>query len=110
MPSQVLTSFIYSCLRKRGLLRGFGYVPATPTFLPVATKDIDVPTLEAETGLALSALTPKGTQFTWQIAGLVVCAAEYAITQQVSPGQPFFPLTGCRTPPSAPSSAPSSTP
>jgi len=80
---QVLTSFIYASLRKRGLIRGFGYVPATPVYLPVATKDIDVPMLEAETGLKLSALTPKGTQFSWQLAGLAVCAAEFFVTKEL---------------------------
>jgi hypothetical protein len=80
---QVLTSYIYSYLKRHSLLRGFGYVPATPAYLPVSSKDIDVPDLEKATGFELKALTPRGTQFTWQFAGLAVCTIEYLISREL---------------------------
>lgn len=83
LQQQVLTSYIYSYLKRKELLKGFGYIPATPVYLPITSKDIDVPDMERATGFDLKALTPRGTQFTWQFAGLAVCAAEYYIAQEL---------------------------
>eukprot|EP00290_Baffinella_frigidus_P002242 CAMPEP_0180172346 /NCGR_PEP_ID=MMETSP0986-20121125/34966_1 /TAXON_ID=697907 /ORGANISM="non described non described, Strain CCMP2293" /LENGTH=578 /DNA_ID=CAMNT_0022124407 /DNA_START=30 /DNA_END=1766 /DNA_ORIENTATION=- len=79
---QILTSITYSSLRKRGLLRGFGCVDATPLTLPYANKEIGVEDLESVIGMPIQALTPKGSQFAWQFAGLALCAGEFFIGKQ----------------------------
>jgi hypothetical protein len=56
---------------------------------------VDVATLERTIGMGLAALTPHGTEFSWQIAGLIVCAAEYFIASAigVDPVRTVIPLT-----------------
>eukprot|EP00287_Rhodomonas_sp_CCMP768_P008613 CAMPEP_0196734234 /NCGR_PEP_ID=MMETSP1091-20130531/13030_1 /TAXON_ID=302021 /ORGANISM="Rhodomonas sp., Strain CCMP768" /LENGTH=450 /DNA_ID=CAMNT_0042077713 /DNA_START=110 /DNA_END=1459 /DNA_ORIENTATION=- len=92
---QILTSLAYSSLRKKKLLRAFGCVEPSPLSLPYASKDIDVPTLESTISLPLKALTPRGTQFAWQIAGLVLCTIEYQIASGlgIDPLKTVIPLT-----------------
>ncbi len=52
-------------------------------------------TLEKTIGMSLAALTPRGTEFSWQLAGLAVCAAEYAIASAVGvdPIRTLIPIT-----------------
>eukprot|EP00291_Cryptomonas_curvata_P030104 CAMPEP_0172208334 /NCGR_PEP_ID=MMETSP1050-20130122/34407_1 /TAXON_ID=233186 /ORGANISM="Cryptomonas curvata, Strain CCAP979/52" /LENGTH=347 /DNA_ID=CAMNT_0012887899 /DNA_START=66 /DNA_END=1106 /DNA_ORIENTATION=+ len=92
---QLLTSYAFSALRKRKLLKAFGYIEATPASLPFQSRDVDVTTLEKTIGMSLAALTPRGTEFSWQLAGLAVCAAEYAIASAVGvdPIRTLIPIT-----------------
>jgi hypothetical protein len=80
---QVLTSYIYAYLKKKGIIKGFGYIPATPGYLPVTNKDMDVAEMEKATGYELKALTPRGTQFGWLFGGLALCIVEYFVCQQL---------------------------
>lgn len=93
---QILTSLAYSSLRKKSLLRAFGCVEPSPLYLPYASKEIDVPMLEktirysplpahqpcdcvphlafGDCSLPMKALTPRGTQFAWQVRTAVLTA------------------------------------
>jgi hypothetical protein len=51
--------------------------------------------LEKTIGMGLAALTPRGTEFSWQLAGLAVCASEYVLANLVGvdPIRTVIPFT-----------------
>ena len=72
------TSYLYKRFAKQSVLRGFGSVDVDG--YPMSSmNEISPMRLEELTGLPMSSLTPKRRGLYWQLAGIAVCAAEFAL-------------------------------
>ena len=76
------TSYLYKRFARQSVLRGFGSVEVDG--YPMSSmNEISPMRLEELTGLPISSLTPKRRGLYWQLAGIAVCAAEFALGNAV---------------------------
>ena len=71
------SAFIYKRLKSQALTRGFGCLDDEWPSIP--STDVSPATILQQTGLEMTALTPKSRALVWQLAGIIILFAEYQL-------------------------------
>ena len=88
------SSYVYKRCERQAVFRGFGSVE--PDAYPLSSmNEVSPARLEELTGLSMLSLTPRRRGLYWQLAGVGMCAAEYALGTAVGvdPLLTFIPGT-----------------